>query len=114
MDAATVIAALRLVPHPEGGHYRETWADPAGTAIYFLLQAGETSSWHRVHGRAEIWHFYSGAPLELSVDAEAPGSAATRAIRLGPDLLIGEHPQAVVPAGAWQRARSLGSWSLAG
>ena len=114
MDAAAVIATLRLAPHPEGGHYRETWADPAGTAIYFLLQAGESSAWHRVHGRAEIWHFYSGAPLELSVDTQAPGSATTRVIRLGSDLMVGEQPQAVVPAGAWQRARSLGSWSLAG
>jgi predicted cupin superfamily sugar epimerase len=114
MDADAVIAALQLRPHPEGGHYRQTWADAAGTAIYFLLQAGADSAWHRVHGRAEIWHFYAGAPVELSVDARAPGTEATATGRLGPDLLQGEEPQIVVPADAWQRARSLGSWSLVG
>jgi uncharacterized protein len=139
VDAAAVIAALELAPHPEGGHYRETWRDSGGTAIYFLLEAGEQSAWHRVHGRAEIWHFYAGASLELTV---APGTETTSGgvhtptgaeiahrsslvgatgtteaattIRLGPNLFSREQPQAVVPPGLWQRARSLGSWSLVG
>jgi predicted cupin superfamily sugar epimerase len=114
MDADAVVAILDLVPHPEGGHYRETWADEAGTAIYFLLQAGQYSAWHRVHGRAEIWHFYAGAPLELSVDTRAPGSDTTCTVELGSDLAAGQRPQAVVSAGAWQRARTLGAWSLTG
>ncbi|HUJ67677.1 MAG TPA: cupin domain-containing protein, partial [Acidimicrobiales bacterium] len=61
MDADQVIRALELVPHPEGGHYRETWADDASTAIYYLLRSGEESAWHRLRDRAEVWHFYAGA-----------------------------------------------------
>lgn len=114
MDGDSVIERLELIPHPEGGHYRETWRDHSGTAIYFLLRAGERSAWHRLHGRAEIWHFYAGAPLELSIDLQGPGTAATRTRQLGIDLNASQEPQAVVPAGAWQRACSLGAWSLAG
>jgi uncharacterized protein len=114
MDADDLIATLNLVPHPEGGHYRQTWIDEAGTAIYFLLKAGEVSRWHRVHGRAEIWHFYDGAPLELSTDEQAPGSGATLTVRLGIDLQAARRPQAVVPAGVWQTALSLGAWTLVG
>jgi predicted cupin superfamily sugar epimerase len=117
LTAADVIALLDLVPHPEGGHYRETFRDrrlvegerAASTAIYFLLAAGERSRWHRVDA-AEVWHWYAGAPLALSV-ADASG---TTLVRLGPDLAAGERPQAVVPAGAWQGAESLGAWTLVG
>jgi uncharacterized protein len=117
MDSADdIIAWLGLQPHPEGGHFRETFRDArqiggrsVSTAIYFLLAAGERSHWHRVDA-AEIWHFYAGAPLELSMSAEAE----RRVLRLGVDLARGERPQAVVPAGVWQSARSLGAWSLVG
>jgi predicted cupin superfamily sugar epimerase len=112
---AEIIALLDLKPHPEGGHYRETFRDPrsdggrsAGTAIYFLLAEGEASHWHRVDA-TEIWHFHAGAPLELRI-----ADPAERAVRLGPDLMAGERPQGVVPAGAWQAARSLGDWTLVG
>lgn len=114
MDADDLLRTLALVPHPEGGHYAETWSDEASTAIYFLLRRGERSAWHRVRERVEIWHFYAGAPLELSIDADGPGTGDTRAVVLGVDVLAGQRPQAVVPAGAWQCARSLGGWSLAG
>jgi uncharacterized protein len=114
MDAEAVIAALDLAPHPEGGHFRQTWADEAGTAIYFLLRDGERSAWHRVHGREEIWHFYAGAPLELRVNKQGPHDLAARAALLGPVLEAGERPQAIVPAGAWQCARTLGAWTLVG
>jgi predicted cupin superfamily sugar epimerase len=117
LDADTVIARLGLEPHPEGGHFRETWRDsPAdggrghGTAIYFLLRAGEESRWHRVDA-VEIWHWYAGAPLTLSV-AEAGGAPVETT--LGPDLPTGQRPQAIVPAGAWQSARSRGRWTLVG
>lgn len=112
MDADTVIDTLELVPHPEGGWYRQTWRDEAGTAIYFLLRSGEESRWHRVSGRAEVWHFYRGAPLELDVEAEQGGGVST--VRLGNELRRGERPQAVVAAGRWQRARSTGAWTLVG
>ena len=108
-----MIATLDLIAHPEGGYYRETWADPAGSAIYFLLRDEETSAWHRVHQRVEIWHFYAGAPLDLSIRDQGRGQA-TRTIRLGCDLGNAEQPQAIVPAGAWQCAQSLGAWSLVG
>ena len=107
-------AALALEPHPEGGYYRETWADEACTAIYFLLRAGEGSAWHKVRDRVEIWHYYAGAPLELRVDEGGSGTAGTRVIELGNDLGAGQRPQAVVPAGAWQAARTLGDWTLVG
>lgn len=112
LTAEAIIAALGLEPHPEGGHYRETYRDPAGiggrahsTAIYYLLRAGERSAWHRVDA-AEIWHHYAGAALRLSIGAEA--------VILGKDLAAGERPQAVVPAGVWQAAEPLGDWVLVG
>lgn len=111
VDAASVIAALDLRPHPEGGHYRETWRDTpadcgrgAGTAILFLLGNGEVSHWHRVDA-AELWIWQGGAPLSLRL---SPGSGAT----LGPNLGNGEVPHWPIPARAWQAARPLGAWSL--
>jgi uncharacterized protein len=115
--ADEIIAQLGLAPHPEGGHFRETFRDArlvdgrsASTAIYFLLKRGERSHWHRVDA-VEIWHFYAGAPLALHI-VEPDGDIATS--RLGADLTSGELPQGVVPAGAWQAAESLGDWTLAG
>jgi predicted cupin superfamily sugar epimerase len=115
--AADIIARLQLVPHPEGGHYRETFRDPrtdasgraASTAIYFLLARGERSHWHRVDA-TEIWHFHAGAPLLLQI-ADENGH---RNLHLGCDLTRTEAPQAVVPSGAWQAAESLGDWTLVG
>lgn len=116
MDADTLIEALGLRRHPEGGWYAETWRDgaaegqrPAGSAIYFLLRAGEASRWHRIDA-TEVWHHYGGAPLELRIASDASVERAT----LGMDLDAGERPQAVVPPGAWQAARSLGQWTLVG
>lgn len=110
-EAARLIETLGLAPHPEGGHYRETFRDRNGagrahsTAIYFLLCEGEVSRWHRVDA-AEIWHFYRGAALELKI------GAVTRI--LGNAVERDERPQIVVPAGAWQSARSLGAFTLVG
>lgn len=117
-EAAEIIRMLGLAPHPEGGFFRETFRDEArgasgraaSTAIYFLLTEGVVSRWHRVDA-AEVWHWYAGAPLLLGL-AE-PGKAP-RDIRLGPGLAVGERPQAIVPAGHWQQARSLGAWTLVG
>jgi len=118
LTAETVARLLDLAPHPEGGFYRETFRDPnkvagaraASTAIYYLLPAGQVSAWHRVDA-AEIWHWHAGAPLELSL-YEAGGAHSI--LRLGADLVAGERPQGVVPAGVWQSARSLGAWTLVG
>jgi predicted cupin superfamily sugar epimerase len=117
LSAADVIRLLELKPHPEGGHYRETFRDERGdgqraasTAIYFLLAAGEVSRWHRVDA-AELWHWHAGAPLELSV---APSDQSAVTIRLGAALALGERPQGIVPPGYWQSARSLGDWTLVG
>jgi hypothetical protein len=116
LTADEVIRLLGLEPHPEGGWYRETFRDErrdsdgraASTAIYFLLRAGERSHWHSVDA-AEIWLFHAGAPLDLSV---AIGDAEVTVHRLGGDMALGERPQAVVPAHAWQSAQSLGEWTL--
>lgn len=112
-----IVRRLDLAPHPEGGHFRETYrhrpADGsrgAKTAIYYLLAAGDVSRWHRVDAD-ELWHYYAGAPLRLSVSMDG---VATRVIRLGTDLEAGEEPQALVPAGAWQSAESAGAWTLVG
>jgi predicted cupin superfamily sugar epimerase len=122
LTAADIIRLLGLEPHPEGGHFRETFRDradstgrAASTAIYFLLARGERSHWHRVDA-AEAWHHYAGAPLmlEISKDGDGGGDAAVERIRLGADLMAGERPQAVVPAYAWQAATSLGDWTLVG
>jgi uncharacterized protein len=118
LSADDVIRLLHLAPHPEGGHFRETFRDDpapgsarsASTAIYFLLREGEVSHWHRVDA-AEAWHWYAGAALRLEM---APPAGAARSITLGADLIAGERPQAVVPNGHWQRARSLGAWTLVG
>lgn len=112
MSAAEIIAKLGLQAHPEGGWYRQTWVGPlvagraSGTAILFLLQAGERSHWHRVDAD-EIWLWHAGASLVLSM-----GMVVAAEHRLGPDVLGGEVVQAVVPAGWWQAARTLGDWSL--
>src|SRR5208282_5294368 len=129
LTAADVIRLLDLKPHPEGGHFRETFRDApppnppphagegrvgvaraASTAIYFLLARGERSHWHRIDA-AEIWHWYAGAALELEI-AHEDGRRET--MRLGCDLIAGECPQAIVPAQAWQAAQSLGDWTLVG
>jgi predicted cupin superfamily sugar epimerase len=118
-SAADVIRLLGLAPHPEGGHYRQTFRDArlleggraASTAIYFLLARGERSHWHKVDA-VEGWHYYAGAPLVLEIAATAEGPVER--LTLGPDLAAGARPQAVVPAHAWQAARSLGDWTLVG
>ncbi len=125
LTAADVIRILDLKPHPEGGHYRQTFRDApqpqagegpggaraASTAIYFLLARGERSHWHRVDA-AEVWHWHAGAPLALEI-APASGGGRER-LMLGADLVAGERPQGVVPAHAWQAAQSLGEWTLVG
>jgi uncharacterized protein len=115
-SADEIIAVLALQPHPEGGYFRETFRDPrrregraASTAIYYLLKAGQRSHWHRVDA-AEIWHFYAGAPLLLSMKIEQ----ALSTHRLGTDLAAGEVPQIVVPAHIWQSAETSGAWTLVG
>jgi predicted cupin superfamily sugar epimerase len=115
MTPKEIIAHLDMKPHPEGGHYVETYRAPAPsgeraavTAIYFLLQAGEISQWHRVDA-TEIWLHHAGAPLALSIHEEGKGEVT---VKLGSDLAAGERPQAVVPPDAWQSAQSLGDWTL--
>lgn len=113
MTPEEIIAHLQLEPHPEGGHYRQTWianneGRATGTAIYFLLRAGEKSHWHRVDA-TEIWLYHSGAPLTLSLAETEKGPA--RDYLLTPDLRKGA-PQLIVPAGHWQAARSEGAYTL--
>ncbi len=114
MTADQIIAHLNLEPHPEGGHYRQTWVAenegrPTGTCIYFLLKAGEKSHWHKVDA-VEIWLYHAGAPLILSMAADQSGPATDHT--LGPDLLDGYAPQIIVPKDHWQAARSTGDWTL--
>lgn len=109
-DAQAIIQRLDLQPHPEGGWYRETWREPAAdggrapaTGILFLLEAGQRSHWHRVDA-AELWLFHAGSPLRLSTPAGD--------VRLGADVLAGDLPQFLVPAGEWQAAEADRGWAL--
>jgi predicted cupin superfamily sugar epimerase len=115
MTPADLIALLGMQPHPEGGHYVETFRDVragggrgALTCIHFLLQAGEVSAWHRIDA-TEVWHFAAGAPLVLTL---SPDGHEASAQHLGPDLLAGQRPHIVVPPRCWQAAESLGAWTL--
>ena len=118
MSEQEIVRLLALAPHPEGGWYRETFRDTrcdadgraASSLIYFLLGAGDVSAWHRVDA-AEVWHWYAGAPLVLTV---SPNGHDAEARHLGPDLRAGQRPQIVVPANWWQTATSLGAWTLVG
>jgi predicted cupin superfamily sugar epimerase len=117
LTAADIIRLLDLKPHPEGGHYRETFRDSrtdaagraASTAICFLLARGERSHWHRVDA-VEVWHWHAGAPLALMI----AGDGATTTMLLGSDFVSGQVPQAAVPAGHWQAAQTRGDWTLVG
>ena len=119
MSVDEIIRLLDLAPHPEGGYYRETFRDrpaegssrAASTAIYFLLPSGQISRWHRVDA-CEVWHWYAGSPLQLSIKTVDQDKSLK--IRLGADLLAGERPQFVVQHSAWQQAQSLGAWTLVG
>ena len=116
MTADDIIARLDLQPHPEGGYYRQTWqanneGRATGTCIYFLLKAGQASHWHAVDA-VEIWHFYAGAPLVLSLSESLDGPATDH--MLGPDLGAGQHPQILVPKDHWQMAATTGDWTLVG
>ncbi|MFC4273810.1 cupin domain-containing protein [Achromobacter aloeverae] len=122
MEASEIIETLGMQRHPEGGWYVETFRDASGgaraqgearahsTAIYYLLEAADSSHWHRVRDAAEVWHFYAGDPLLLSL---SDGNTVEE-ITLGTDLAHGQRPQAVVPANVWQAARPLGRYTLVG
>jgi uncharacterized protein len=117
MDPDDIIAHLKLEPHPEGGWFRQTFIDTEGqdarahsTAIYYLLKGEEQSAWHRVDA-VEIWHFYAGAPLALRLSED--GREEQRVV-LGPDVLLGQQPQVIVPRHCWQTAQSSGDWTLVG
>jgi uncharacterized protein len=115
MTPAAIIALLSLRPHPEGGWYSQTFRDEGpdarghSTAIYFLLESGKPSHWHKVHGSSEVWLFHAGAPLRLKLSEDGKGE--THHI-LGIDLAAGERPQLIVPPGWWQAAETLGAWTL--
>ncbi|KAL4773312.1 RmlC-like cupin domain-containing protein [Aspergillus nidulans var. acristatus] len=126
--AQDVISALNLTPHPEKGWYIETYRDPhnftdtsngtsrsrsPSTNIYYLLE-GESglSHWHRVLDAVEVWHYYAGAPLQLSLSWD--DGSPVRDLVLGPDIWNGQRPQIVVERGEWQHALSLGDWTLVG
>lgn len=111
LAAHEVIALLRLHPlEPEGGHWAQTWIDDRSTAIYFLIQPDQVSTFHRLDS-VEVYHHYAGAPAELWL-LRPDGSSSV--VLLGPDLAAGQRPVHVVPPGTWQGSRPLGPWSLLG
>jgi len=115
LSAEDIIEILDMAPHPEGGHYVETYRAEPGpdgrsrfTAIYFLIPEGQESAWHRVDA-TETWLFHAGAPLVLRISEDG---IEERTHSLGPDLRAGERPQCVIAKDAWQSARSTGAWTL--
>ncbi|KAL2136968.1 hypothetical protein VTI74DRAFT_11150 [Chaetomium olivicolor] len=124
--AQEVIAQLNLIPNVEKGYYVETFRDTinvataknstparsASTAIYYLLEGSAGfSRWHRVDA-VEVWHYYAGAPLTLSLSRD--DGSPVRQVTLGPDVFAGQQPQVAIAKWEWQRARSLGDWTLVG
>lgn len=120
---------LNLLPHPEGGYYKETYraaenipqqALPGrfggersfSTAIYFLLESGQFSAFHRI-AADELWHFYAGSALTISV---IHPNGQYEEINLGTDVQNGQSLQAVVPHGAWfgSRVAAENSFALVG
>ncbi len=116
MDAQEIIQTLGMQRHPEGGWYVETFRDDNGgarghsTAIYYLLEKGDRSHWHRVRDAAEVWHFYAGDPLLLKTS----DGKTSESVTLGISLAKNERPQAIVPANVWQSAEPLGAFTLVG
>lgn len=116
LTADEIIALLELEPHPEGGYFTETFRDMPddrrahSTAIYYLLKSGQRSHWHRVDA-AEVWHWYAGGALSLSISEDG---SALETLTLGPDLATGQRPQLVVPKGHWQAAEPMGAFTLVG
>lgn len=117
--AHPLIKQLELLPHPEGGHYRQIYASSqqvdspvhgrqraAATQIYFLLQRGEFSRFHKVV-HDEIWHFYAGAPLKL---IEIENETVKETIIGGKDNNFVH----VIPGDNWQAAESTGDYTLVG
>ncbi|WP_321504836.1 cupin domain-containing protein [Breoghania sp.] len=116
LSVEDVVRQLNLKPHPEGGFYRETFRDAVSlqgrarsTAIYFLVPSGIITHWHKVDA-VEVWHYYAGAPLTLSLS----DGKTKQEITLGPNIAACQQPQAVVPEGIWQQAETLGTWTLVG
>lgn len=121
LTARMLVDQLGLLPHPEGGFFRETYRDTltvaglperfagptfagprsASTAIYYLLERGDMSALHRI-ASDEVWHHYAGGTLTVHV---LHPDGRHEALRVGTDFAAGERPQAVVPAGAWFGAR---------
>ena len=119
-SARDVIARLNLTANPEKGYYQQTFEDASktnnrsySTAIYYLLE-GEVgaSYWHRIVDAVEIWHYYAGTPLQL--DLSWNNGTATEHKLLGNDIFGNQVPQVIIEKGQWQRATSLGKWTLVG
>ncbi|PVI01089.1 hypothetical protein DM02DRAFT_613943 [Periconia macrospinosa] len=120
-SAQDVIAKLNLTPHVEKGFYIQTFIDPSkaadgtpySSAIYYLLEKSDgNSNWHRVLNAVELWHYYAGAPIRLSLSWD-DGTPMRQKI-LGNDILDNQEPQVRIEKGEWQSAESLGDWSLVG
>jgi predicted cupin superfamily sugar epimerase len=107
-----LIRELSMIAHPEGGHYVETYRadDTSASLIFYLLQHGERSHWHRLT-KDEILHFYDGEPMRLNLSEDGEN---TREVLLGRDLQNDERMHAVVAKGTWFSMQSSGAWSLIG
>ncbi|MEV6644119.1 cupin domain-containing protein [Amycolatopsis sp. NPDC051371] len=110
-EPSDFVTHLGLEPLPvEGGRWAQSWRSEAGSAIYYLLVAPESSAPHRLD-RVEIYVHHAGAPAAMLL--LHPDGSVERPM-LGTDVAAGERPQVVVPAGTWQATATRGEWSLLG
>ncbi len=116
-EVQDLICRYGMQPHPEGGWFVQTWhhqhslsfagpdstvhSRPLATHIYYLLETGDFSAFHRLDAD-ECWHFYGGGPLHLSL-LETGGTVEK--IILGPGHTEAQHFHWVVPAGCWMAAK---------
>lgn len=121
------IEKLELQSHPEGGYFKEIYRSPESiniesiperfgssrsfsTSIYFLLEKGQKSAFHRIKSD-ELWHFYDGEPAIIYVLND---EGTVTELKLGLNIENGYFPQIVVPANCWFAAESAGEFTFVG
>ena len=111
-DPASLIESLKMTPHPEGGHFAETFRADDGSVslIFYLLKSDERSHWHRLT-KDELLHFYDGDPMSVLLSQD--GMSIQRKT-LGRDAVDNEAYHLIVPKGTWFSMQSTGDWSLIG
>ena len=105
-----IIQKLEMIPHPEGGYFKESYRDKNVSLIYYLLKKNEKSHWHRLT-KNEILHFYNGDPLKLLISKDGKN---IEEIILNNKINNDQIFHYIVKAGTWFSMESQGEYSLIG